>query len=140
MADMDRSLSMRIEWITEDLIRPRLARLSDFWQNLIVRWLARRHFKNHRAHGVYSKELWKREKSEHFIRDRWTVPFAHRHSFKEVINWFLERRSEYRLVDPKRYYDHFKDPLIGIGLRGAPLAMLPQDAGAVRCRSDRAVV
>jgi ubiquinone/menaquinone biosynthesis C-methylase UbiE/uncharacterized protein YbaR (Trm112 family) len=127
MEDMDRTLATRIDWIREDIFRPRLATLPDFWQNLIVGYLAKRHYKTYRASGGYSKELWTLANSEHFIRDRWTALFAHRHSFNDVIGWFLASELEYRLIDPKRYYDHFKVPLIGIGIRGAPAALLQQE-------------
>ncbi|HEU0157558.1 MAG TPA: class I SAM-dependent methyltransferase [Stellaceae bacterium] len=128
--DMDRSLYTRLDWIREDIFRPRLAKMSDVWQNLIVKYMARRHLKIYRASGGYSRELWTLENSEHFIRDRWTALFAHRHSFNEVITWFLENGLEYRLIDPKAYYEHFNVPLIGIGIRGAPAAIARRDAGA----------
>ena len=116
--DMDRSMQTRIDWIREDIFRPRLAKMPDFWQSLIVKYMAKRHYKEYSTSGNYSKELWTRANSEHFIRDRWTALFAHRHSFNEVITWFLGNNLEYRLVNPKEYYQHFTVPLIGIGIRG----------------------
>ena len=136
--DMDRTLYTRMDWIREDIFRPRLAVLPDFWQNMIVKYLARRHFKVYRASGGYSKELWTLRNPEHFIRDRWTALFAHRHSFNEVITWFLENRLDYKLIDPKEYYDHFKVPLIGIGIRGAPEALLRRQTVSAQDWSDQA--
>jgi SAM-dependent methyltransferase/uncharacterized protein YbaR (Trm112 family) len=124
LEDSDYSRRGRLDWIVEDIARPRIAAAGDFWQNLIVRYLARRHFKVYKKAGVYSKDLWTMADSEHQMRDRWTAPFAHRHSFIEVIRWFLDTGLEYRLIDPKKYYDHFNVSLIGIGIRGVPAKVL----------------
>jgi SAM-dependent methyltransferase/uncharacterized protein YbaR (Trm112 family) len=118
LEDSDYSIKGRFDWIVEDIVRPRIAGAPDFWQNLIVRYLARRHLKRYKKYGGYSKELWTMANSEHFIRDRWTALFAHRHSFIEVIRWFLDVGLEYRLIDPKKYYEYFNVSLIGIGIRG----------------------
>jgi SAM-dependent methyltransferase len=120
LEDSDYSIKGRLDWIVEDIVRPRIAAAGDFWQNLIVRYLARRHFKRYKKAGGYSKELWTMADSEHSMRDRWTALFAHRHSFIEVIRWILDSGLEYRLIDPKKYYDHFNVSLIGVGIRGIP--------------------
>lgn len=124
LEDSDYSIKERLDWIREEIFRPRIATASDFWQNLIVRFLARRHYKVYSRYGGISKEFWTVDNSEHFIRDRWTALFAHRHSFIAVIEWFLEQGFEYRLIDPKAYRDYFKTPLIGIGIRGVPAKVL----------------
>jgi hypothetical protein len=41
-----------------------------------------------------------------------------------VIRWFLDVGLEYRLIDPKKYYEYFNVSLIGIGIRGIPEAVL----------------
>jgi hypothetical protein len=81
LEDSDYSIKGRLDWIREEIFRPRLAEASDFWQNLIVRFIARRHYNIYSPYGGLSKELWTMANSEHFIRDRWTALFAHRHSF-----------------------------------------------------------
>jgi SAM-dependent methyltransferase/uncharacterized protein YbaR (Trm112 family) len=124
LEDSDYSIKGRFDWIIEDIVRPRIAGAPDFWQNLIVRHLARRHLRRYKQYGGYSKELWTMANSEHFIRDRWTALFAHRHSFIEVIRWFLDVGLQYRLIDPKKYYEYFNVSLIGIGIRGIPAPVL----------------
>jgi ubiquinone/menaquinone biosynthesis C-methylase UbiE/uncharacterized protein YbaR (Trm112 family) len=132
LEDHDYSLKARREWMVEDIVRPHIAAAGDFWQNIIVRYLARRHYKQYKRAGGYSKELWTIADSEHSMRDRWTALFAHRHSFTEIIRWFLDCGLEYRLIDPKKYYDHFKVPLIGIGIRGVDRQVLTAvDTGLV---------
>jgi len=118
LEDSDYSIKGRLDWIVENISRPRIANAPDFWQNLIVRYLAKRHLRRYKRAGGYSKELWTMADSEHSMRDRWTALFAHRHSFIEVIRWFLDVGLEYRLIDPKEYYEYFNVSLIGIGIRG----------------------
>jgi SAM-dependent methyltransferase/uncharacterized protein YbaR (Trm112 family) len=124
LEDSDYSIKGRLDWIVEDIFRSRIAKAPDFWQNLIVRYLAKRHLKRYKRAGGYSKELWTLADSEHSMRDRWTALFAHRHSFIEVIRWFLDAGLEYRLIDPKKYFDYFNVSLIGIGIRGVPSRVL----------------
>jgi SAM-dependent methyltransferase/uncharacterized protein YbaR (Trm112 family) len=128
--DVDATINSRLDWIAEAIFRPKLAQMRDFWQNIAVQFMARRHYKIYKKYGGYSRELWTRANSEHFIRDRWTALFAHRHSFNEVISWFLEHGLEYRLINPKEYQDHFKVALIGIGIRGVPREVLASCAFA----------
>jgi SAM-dependent methyltransferase/uncharacterized protein YbaR (Trm112 family) len=116
--DSDASIRARVQWLVEDICRPRIARLPDFWQNLVVKLLARRHYRMYQKVGTYNKDLWRYKDSEHFIRDLWTPLFAHRQSFNETMRWFSELGLEYRLIDPRAYYDFMKVPLIGIGIRG----------------------
>jgi SAM-dependent methyltransferase/uncharacterized protein YbaR (Trm112 family) len=116
--DSDYSPQARAKWLAEDILRPRIARLPDFWQNVVVRFLSRRHYKMYKKLGQYSKDKWRRNDSEHFIRDLWTPVYAHRQSFNEMMRLFSEMGMEYKLIDPKKYYDFMKWPLIGIGIRG----------------------
>jgi uncharacterized protein YbaR (Trm112 family)/ubiquinone/menaquinone biosynthesis C-methylase UbiE len=116
--DSDYSLRARFTWLLEDIFRPRIAKLPDFWQNLVVGILARHHYRMYKRVGGYNRDKWRYKDSQHFIRDLWTPLFAHRQSFNETIRWFLELGMEYRLIDPKNYYDRLNWPLIGIGIRG----------------------
>lgn len=118
--DFAHSTRVRLIWSWEEFFRPILARMPRFLQNAIVKPMTLYNFLIYKTLGVYNKELWGFPNSEHCVRDRWTVPYAHRHSFKEVITWFLEKDLDYRLVDPKAYYDYFKVPLVGIGIAGIP--------------------
>jgi SAM-dependent methyltransferase/uncharacterized protein YbaR (Trm112 family) len=116
--DSDYSLKARFSWLIEDIFRPRIARLPDFWQNMVVRILARRHYGVYKVVGGYNRDKWRRKDSEHFIRDRWTCLYAHRQSFNEMIRLFSQMGMEYKLIDPNKYYGFMKNPLIGIGIRG----------------------
>jgi len=116
--DSDYSLRARAQWLLEDIFRPRIAGLPQFWQNLVVEFLARRHYRMYKRAGGYNPDKWRYKDSQHFIRDLWTPLFAHRQSFNEMIRLFLDLGMEYRLIDPKQYFDHMHWPLIGIGIRG----------------------
>jgi hypothetical protein len=35
-----------------------------------------------------------------------------------MIRLFIDLGMEYRLIDPKKYFDYMQWPLIGIGIRG----------------------
>jgi len=109
-------------YVAEWTFRPRIARLSDFWQNLVVRLLTRHYHYQYRRHGNLGREKWTLKDSEHQVRDRWTPLYAHRHSFKEVITWFQDKGLSYQLIDAGLYQKKIGIPLIGIGIRGAPQA------------------
>jgi SAM-dependent methyltransferase/uncharacterized protein YbaR (Trm112 family) len=116
--DYGRNLKARFVWVLEDIFRPRIARLPDFWQDIVVRLLARRHYKQYKVAGGFNRRQWRRKDSEHSIRDRWTCLYAHRQSFNDMMRLFSELGMEYRLIDPKKYEEFMKVPLIGIGIRG----------------------
>jgi SAM-dependent methyltransferase/uncharacterized protein YbaR (Trm112 family) len=120
--DSDYSLRARVKWLLEDIFRPRIAKLPDFWQNLVIGFLARRHYRMYKRVGGYNPDKWRYKDSEHFIRDLWTPLFAHRQSFNKIIRFFLDQGMDYRLIDPKKYFDYMKWPLIGIGIRGVKRA------------------
>jgi SAM-dependent methyltransferase len=116
----DIALTLRtcLNWIFEELFRPRIARLPEFLQDAIVRLLSWRHYRRYRQLGTYNREAWTFANSEHTMRDQWTPLFAHRHGFGEVIGWFLEKGLDYRLIDPRQYRELFGNELRGIGIRG----------------------
>ena len=116
--DFDYSLQARIKWLFEDILRPYVARLPAFWQGLVVSILARHHYRIYKRSGGYNKDKWRYKDSQHFIRDLWTLLFAHRQSFNETIKFFLEQGLEYELINPKKYFEGMNCPLIGIGIRG----------------------
>lgn len=126
--DSDYSLRARIKWLVEDLVRPYIARMSEFWQNAVVTLLAWQHYRHYKKFGGYSNEKWRMRDSKHFIRDLWTPLYAHRHSFNAMLRHFSEIGLEYRLIDPKKYYDFMKVPLIGIGIRGVTRQYTPERA------------
>lgn len=109
-------------YVAEWTFRPRIARLPDFWQNMIVKLLARHYHYKYRREGLLSPEKFTLKDSEHSVRDRWTPLYAHRHSFKEMIMWFQDKGFRYQLIDAKAYQEKIGIPLIGIGIRGASQA------------------
>jgi len=99
--------------ILELYLRPWIARAPVALQSGIMQ----RHFLQYRRRGL-KRDVWRYRHSIHSMRDRWTCRFAHRHSFHEVIGWFLQRGFSYKLLDPMKYRAMFKRNLIGIGIRG----------------------
>jgi SAM-dependent methyltransferase/uncharacterized protein YbaR (Trm112 family) len=116
-------------YVAEWTFRPRIARLPDFWQNLVVKLLARQLHRQYRRYGILSREKWTFKDSEHSARDRWTPLYAHRHSFKEIIMWYQEKGLKYELIDAKAYQEKIGIPLIGIGIRGVPQSYFDKLAG-----------
>lgn len=112
------SIKARIQWLIEDIARPRIAQMPERWQNLTVRILAKRHLALYKKAGGYNPETWSYADSEHFIRDLWTPLYAHRQGFNQVISWFLARGMDYQLIDPHKYFQFMNFPLIGVGIRG----------------------
>jgi uncharacterized protein YbaR (Trm112 family)/SAM-dependent methyltransferase len=106
-------------YVAEWTFRPRIARLPNFWQNMVVKLLAHQLHRQYRRYGHLSRDKWTFKDSEHSARDRWTPLYAHRHSFKEIIMWFQEKGLQYQLIDAKAYQEKVGIPLIGIGIRGA---------------------
>jgi len=109
-------------YLVEDVFRPRVARLPDFWQNLVVKGLSRYWHRKYTKYGALGREKWTLKDSEHTVRDRFTPLYAYRHSFKEVIMWFQDKGLDYSLIDAKAYRERIGIQLTGIGLRGAPQA------------------
>lgn len=109
-----------ILYLAEEVLRPRIARSKDFWQNLSVKLMTRYWHRKYKKHGWLGREKWTLKDSEHTVRDRFTALYAYRHSFKEVIMWFQEKGLNYNLIDAKAYQERIGIPLTGIGIRGAP--------------------
>lgn len=138
--DSDYSLRARMTWLLEDIFRPRIAKLPAFWQNVVVEFLSRRHYRSYKRLGGYNRDKWRYKDSQHFIRDLWTPLFAHRQSFNEMIRLFLELGMEYRLIDPMKYFDFMKWPLIGIGIRGVKPGSLQYPLDQPRAVSNPAAL
>ena len=111
---------MRTSKTSKEIVRPRIAQMSERWQSVLVRALAEYQCRRYRKKGPYNKDKWQLHNAEHAVRDRWTVRYAHRHSFHEVIGWYVQRQLDYKLVDPVAYFDRLQVPFFGIGIRGYP--------------------
>ncbi len=112
-------MKKKIGFILELLFRPGIARLPAFLQTPLVTLLAAAHYRRYRKHGL-KRDRWKFKNSVHSMRDRWTPRYAHRHSFHEVMSWFIESGLDFELLDPVEYRKAFGRNLIGIGIRGRP--------------------
>jgi ubiquinone/menaquinone biosynthesis C-methylase UbiE/uncharacterized protein YbaR (Trm112 family) len=120
LEDMAKTKKLRAEWSLEEILRPRIAQMGERWQSILVRAYAQYQCRRYRKKGPYNKDKWQLHNAEHLVRDRWTVRYAHRHSFHEVIGWYLENQLDYKLVDPVAFLDRLKVPFFGIGIRGYP--------------------
>lgn len=120
--DYVRGIKPQVVYLMESIFQHRVARLPNFWQNMVVKLLTRHYHMKYRKHGELSREKFTLKDSEHAVRDRWTPLYAHRHSFKEVIMWFQDKGFQYQLIDARTYHERIGIPLIGIGIRGASRA------------------
>lgn len=120
--DYVQGIKPQVVYLIESMFQQRVARLPDVWQNLVVKLLTRHMHYTYSRQGNLGREKWTLKDSEHAVRDRWTPLYAHRHSFKEVIEWFQEKKLHYKLVDTHAYKERIGTPLTGIGIRGAPQA------------------
>lgn len=126
LEDYVAAINHQVNYLSECLFRPRIARLPDFWQDLFVKLMARRYYRRYvgqkyqKLGGRLNPELWTLKDSEHSVRDTWTALYAHRHSFKEVTTWFKDKGFLFELIDARAYNERIGTPLIGIGIRGAP--------------------
>jgi uncharacterized protein YbaR (Trm112 family)/SAM-dependent methyltransferase len=122
LEDYNNGRRSALRFVSEWTFRPRIARLPDFWQKIVVNLLARRHYRKYvnpkSRDFTMSQERWTFKDSQHSVRDTWTSLYAHRHSFKEVIMWFQDKGFRYALIDAKAYQEKMGIALIGIGIRG----------------------
>lgn len=126
--------SRKIVYLLELMFRPMIASMPGPLQSAVIHALARHHYRKYRRTGL-KRDLWKFRHSVHSMRDRWTPRHAHRHSFNEVIGWFVERGLQYHLLDPVEYRKKFNRHLMGIGIRGEPNSPPRQDARSGRTDS-----
>jgi len=118
LEDFAKNLRLIRSHVFETLFRERISRLPSFLQNAVVNLFALEYHRRQRKWG-HNRDKWKYKNSLHMMRDRWTCRYAHRHSFHEVMSWFLEKGLDYQLVNSLAYQQRFGFPLIGIGIRGA---------------------
>ncbi len=125
-------LAKKLGYLAELFLRPKIARLPEPLQSIFVKLLALQHFRKYRRKGL-KKDVWRFRHSEHSMRDRWTCLFAHRHSFHEIIGWFLSAGYTCRLIDPLEYRRCFKRNLIGIGVLGTKIDCTPRETAVAIC-------
>lgn len=115
--DFAKNLKLSVSHMFETIFREKISRLGPFLQNLVVRLFALEYHRRQTKYGV-NRDKWKYKNSLHMMRDRWTCRYAHRHSFHDVMCWFLEKGLDYQLVNSLAYKERFGYSLIGIGIRG----------------------
>jgi SAM-dependent methyltransferase/uncharacterized protein YbaR (Trm112 family) len=122
--DMTTGIRIRVGYLGELLARPTIARLPAAPQTAVVGALAAHHYLRVGRRAA-NRDKWRYANSVHSVRDRWTSYYAHRHSFHEVMTWFLEKGLEFRFVDSLAYERTFGYPLIGIGIRATAAGDTP---------------
>ena len=116
--DFAKNLILIRSHVFETICREKNLCLPSFLQNIVVHLFAWEYHWRQKRIG-YNRDKWKYKNSLHMMRDRWTCRYAHRHSFHEVMCWFLEKGLDYQLVNSLAYHKRFGFPLIGIGIRAA---------------------
>jgi SAM-dependent methyltransferase len=110
--------------LAEQMSRPLISRAPRPLRNLIFKLLTTVSHLRPRGGLARSQEKvhgkrWKRENTEHQLRDWLSPRYARRHGYNEVMEWFEE--GGFRVIDtqsPKAYMELFKGPLFGIGMTG----------------------
>lgn len=115
--DFAKNLTLSTSHMFETLFRASISRLPRLLQSFVV-WLFAVVYHRHQSRYGINRDKWKFKNSLHMVRDRWTCRYAHRHSFHEVMCWFLDKGLDYELVNSLAYRQRFDYSLIGIGIRG----------------------
>ena len=77
-------------------------------------------------HVVLHKTQWKRQNTDHGLRDWLSPRYAHRHSYNEVLEWFEESEFEIAGVQsPATYRRLFGKQQYGVGILGQRMAVEP---------------
>ena len=92
----------RILMITERLVRPILSRLPRWAQSFallptVIPYILYQNFVRRRRLGREAAASYGYTEAMHAARDRFTPPFAHRHTYEEVAEWF--RASSYEKLE-----------------------------------------
>lgn len=115
----------RLQYILETRLRPSVARLPRWLQDLFLYPLAWRNLRvTQRLYG--RGPTYTIKNALHNARDCWTPVYAHRHGFNEVLRWFSELYLEARPVDPVAVQAVLPVPLAGIGMRGVSKGTPPR--------------
>jgi uncharacterized protein YbaR (Trm112 family) len=128
--DASRTVRGRLNYLLELAVRPALATVPAPVQTAVVQPLAAVQYARHKRAGP-NRDRWQYANSLHTVRDRWTCRYAHRHSFHEVMSWFIEHGLDFTFVDPIAFERTLGFPIFGIGIRGARGAATAQPPRSV---------
>jgi uncharacterized protein YbaR (Trm112 family) len=114
----------RVLMITERGVRPMLSRLPGFWQTLVLVpalpfYVLYQNFYRRTRLGAHAARYGWNE-ALHAARDRLTPPFAHRHTYEEVIKWFqAEMYEDLELLCDERPPEGVPNTFpLNVGVRG----------------------
>jgi uncharacterized protein YbaR (Trm112 family)/SAM-dependent methyltransferase len=122
--DTVRTPRSRVRYHLEQVVRPVLARLPAPLQNFVVMLLSLGHYPIFRWQHRFGHEHWTFKDSEHAVRDSWTPMFAYRHTFEEVAGWMKALGLSYQGIDAQAFQERIGIRYFGIGVRGAPPAVV----------------
>jgi uncharacterized protein YbaR (Trm112 family) len=106
-------------------VRPMLSRLPGFWQTLFLTpalpfYVLYQNFYRRTQLGTHVATRYGWNEALHAARDRLTPPFAHRHTYEEVIEWFqAEMYEDLELLRDERPPEEVPDTFpLNVGIRG----------------------
>lgn len=109
----------------ESVVRPVLSRLPGFWQTLVLAptlpfYVLYQHVYRRTQLGTLVAARYGWNEALHAARDRLTPPFAHRHTYEEVSEWFqAETYQNLELLRDEQPPEGVPDTLpLNVGVRG----------------------
>jgi SAM-dependent methyltransferase len=106
----------RVSWVFEQAVRPLVSRAPRPARDLFFRVLTAVLHSLTRAETIHS-ERWKRQNTDHQLRDWLSPRYAHRHSYNEVLEWFETLGFEpVDMQSPQAFRRLFNRRLWGVGL------------------------
>jgi len=111
--------------VIESGVRPVLSRLPGFWQTLFLAsallfYVLYQNFHRRTQLGAHVAAWYGWNEALHAARDRLTPPFAHRHTYEEVIEWFhAEMYQGLELLRDEQSLEGVPDTFpLNVGVRG----------------------
>jgi len=119
------TLLRRVLMAIESGVRPVLSRLPGFWQTLVLAptlpvYMLYQNVYRRTQLGAHVTARYGWNEALHAARDRLTPPFAHRHTYEEVIEWFqVEMYQGLELLRDERPPEGVPDTFpLNVGVRG----------------------
>ena len=124
--DQERATPLRrVLMDIESVVRPVLARLPAFWQTLVLAptlpfYVLYQNVYHRTQLSTLGAARYGWNEALHAARDRLTPPFAHRHTYEEVIEWFqAEMYQHLELLCDEKPPEGVPDTLpLNVGVRG----------------------
>jgi len=113
-----KGLALRMMWHSEAILRPLVSRSPRVLRDVFFGCLTTVIHPLLKMTVVH-KSQWKRQNTDHGLRDWLSPRYAHRHSYNEVLEWFEDRNFQIACVQsPATYRRLFKKQQYGIGILG----------------------